>query len=684
MNVSAHTRSNVPPKNKPSVFIVAAPQDTTRIRELTELLLSKEHGANVTVWTAQTPPEPTELVQLSHMNLFVIAVTEALVNHTLKQAAEAIRFAWSENIPVLPVYYISPQSSNPDAKRFYQAVTAAVTRGKGSAADMELDGPVYSTAAFAEVFSRKLKRLILSDAVAEEITRHAFSKQVFLSYRKVDREKALSVMKAIHDLPVCQSLAIWFDDFLVAGRDFNQEIQQQLASADAFLLTVTPSLLDTPNYVWQQEYPHAIACKKKNEIIPVVAEELNRKALIQKYPELPEQVPVWNEEALRKSVVSVLFPEGEPDSVTARQKYLLGMAFLSGIMVEKDPDRAAKFLREAADQGEVNAALQLSFMYLAHIGVARDNGKAMYWKKTAFDMAYSAAAASQNEDMLELAYEAAFGTDGLVLMYYAADEQKNARLVCQQLQRLLSGYPQTDRHTFWYADCCISQGNPHFDKSAEITSDTLDSYRAIVEEGLDKLKTLPQSDEETQFLTAQGYGLLSDIERRRCNYQEALRCLHRAREILTPLSVHSDNLKFREMLSSTWEMEGTVYKLQFNYTDAARAFKQVIPIREALFAESELPTYREGLTYAYYNYGLVTNDFADGSKKISKAIELMADTVLEDPDPHMKQNLKEMRAALKKQNRKPMIAKLVSVSIILIIVAVIGGGLYGLIREILA
>lgn len=684
MVFTPHARSDTHLNTKPAVFLLSAPQDTSERDELTALLLDKKSGANVTVWHADAPPKKTDLPQLAHMSLFVIAVTENLIHGCLDQAADVISFARKENIPVLPVYYISPGRKHEDASRFYKCVTAAVAENKAGGKLIELDGPVYKAKDFKEQFFSKYLNLVVPDSIADEIRKDAFSKKLFLSYRKADREKALEIMKAVHKLPLCQSLAIWFDDFLIAGRDFNDEIRQQLTSSDAFLLAVTPSLLDLPNYVFKEEYPRAVECKPQKTIIPIQADDLDAEKFRDNYSKLPEKVPVWDEDSLKQRIDEALFFEDPPKEPSAKQKYLLGMAFLSGIMVEKDTDRALQLLTEAADEGEPDAALQLSYMYLARIGVPRNNEKALYWRQRAFTLAEKAAAGGNDEQMLETAYKSAFGRDGLVLMYFAADRQSEARDICSRLRSLLSRYPDNDRHALWYADSSVFEGDPHFDDPNDLTSEKLDTYRRFVQDGIDRLQKLDAGSEEVAFNLAQAHGVLSDIEKRLGNFDEAEKNILISQQIVKPLAERSVSLEFRELLAGTWEQLGFIYKLRFKYRDAAAAFSEVIPIRESLYAESEVPTYKEGLAYAYYNYGLVTEDLDDGAKKVEKAIALMEEVVSEDPeDVHMKMALDEMIRALKKQKRKPLVAKLITAGIILAFAAAVIAGLVGLIRAIL-
>ena len=213
MSFTPHTRGDTPGKNKPQAFLLAAPGDTTEQAELLALLLDMTYGLNLCVWTSDTLPGNTELEQLGDMSLFVLAVTQRLAGEETEAATQAVRFCYEHKIPLMPVYYISPSGSTEPAGRFYRTASAAVGRKNGR---LELDGPRAAAQDFKNQFTRKLHTLVMSDELSEEIRCDAFRKQIFLSYRKKDRDKALAVMKAIHDLPLCESLAIWFDDFLIA------------------------------------------------------------------------------------------------------------------------------------------------------------------------------------------------------------------------------------------------------------------------------------------------------------------------------------------------------------------------------------------------------------------------------------------------------------------------------------
>ncbi len=114
---------------------------------------------------------------------------------------------------------------------------------------------------FDDVLESYIRATLISNKLAEKV-RAAFDAYVFLSYRKKDRRKAQELMRLIHKDPVCRDIAIWYDEFLVPGEDFNRAIEQMLDKSDPFALAVTPNLVNEVNYVMTTEYPTALAKKK--------------------------------------------------------------------------------------------------------------------------------------------------------------------------------------------------------------------------------------------------------------------------------------------------------------------------------------------------------------------------------------------------------------------------------------
>lgn len=687
MNFAPHTRGNTPIKNKPQVFLFVAPEDGEARDELMELLLDMTFGANLCVWTDDALPRGEALEALGHMSLFVMAVTQRLAGEETEAAAQAVRFCYEKKIPLLPVYYISPSGSTEPAGSFYRAASAAVGRHDGR---LELDGPRQAASDFREQFSRKLHTLVMSDAVLEEVQNRAFEKQIFLSYRKKDREQALKVMKAIHDLPSCEALAIWFDDFLIAGQDFNEEIFKQLQASDAFALTVTDNLTEADrrgrkNYVQREEWPRAAQSKAAEKRILVEAEAADHDRLAEDMdPPVTNTVPVWDTEALRDAILRASLLDQSSGTPTPRQKFLLGMAYLSGIRVEKDPERALRLLTEAANAGSADAALQLGFMHLARVGVERDNDAALRWKETAFSLAEKQFMAG-DASALELAHQAAFGSDGLVLMYYATDHPESARDICRRMRAMLLRAPDSPQLSVRLAETWLEESNIHFEKPAALSQEMLAERRKCVETGIGILNELLVLDDEGKYQLAGGYGELGSIAQRQNHREEAEKQYMRGKGILEALVERTGNIVYRRSLAGFWNALGNLYKNGMEWDKAREAFAEGLSLSEAVYAERGLPNDEEGLAIALQNYGGLLEDHAQGAAMMDRAVKLLEKTVAEnDQDPYLQRELAQFRADQKKQKNRPCVEKLLKWGVILILVGALAAGLWSVLKEILA
>jgi len=76
---------------------------------------------------------------------------------------------------------------------------------------------------------------------------------------------------------------------------------------------------------------------------------------------------------------------GTPDSKDPATQFSLGMKYLSGEKVQKDPIKASKLFFKAAEQNHSRAQYQLGIMYEKGIGFDRDLNKARQWYQKAAD-----------------------------------------------------------------------------------------------------------------------------------------------------------------------------------------------------------------------------------------------------------------------------------------------------------
>ena len=156
-------------------------------------------------------------------------------------------------------------------------------------------------------------------------------------HRKKDREYAHKLMRLIHSNPFFRDIAIWYDEFLTPGEDFNEAIYEALNKSDLFALTVTPSLLEMPygkpNFVMEKEYP---AAKESGKLLfPVEMMPTDSETLKKYYEEIPAPIKADNdnefEKSLREIIQTLAISINDSD---LQHNFFIGLAYLSGIDVE--------------------------------------------------------------------------------------------------------------------------------------------------------------------------------------------------------------------------------------------------------------------------------------------------------------------------------------------------------------
>ena len=217
-------------------------------------------------------------------------------------------------------------------------------------------------------FDKKLKDFLNKHAVSSEdykIASNAFKHFAFLSYRKKDRSLALELINSIHSYKNCQRIAIWYDEFLSAGEKFDNNLIKKISDSDAFILLVTPNLINENNYVKTTEYPLANDELHK-PIIPVEVESTDEKELSNQYKEIP---PVIKKKQAHEKVEKL---DNETQSEDPKELYALGVAYLNGIGVEINRKLGVKFLQEAAEKDYVPALNKLVNVFESGNGVVKD------------------------------------------------------------------------------------------------------------------------------------------------------------------------------------------------------------------------------------------------------------------------------------------------------------------------
>ncbi len=363
--LACKTRGDASPQGKPRVYFCCHPADFSLYFEpISEEVLRLQNCALYYPQNGAAVYDEGLLADLTQMQLFVMPVTEKLLTTENTALSVAFPFAVEHHIPVLPLM----QEPGLDAL-FNQRCGERQYLDKHTADQTALR--------YEDKLKAYLEKVLVSDTEAEKV-RGAFDTYIFLSYRKKDRRYAQELMRLIHQRPAYENMAIWYDEFLVPGENFNDNIQAALDKSALFVLTVTPNLVNETNYVMTVEYPMAV---KKGK--PIVAAEMlptDKAAMAANYAACPPCTNAHDKPALSLALQEQLEKMTlQKNSDTKEQHYLMGLAYLNGIDVEVDHNRAVKRLTASAGAGYMPAIEKLIWMYRNGIGVERCMDTAIYW-----------------------------------------------------------------------------------------------------------------------------------------------------------------------------------------------------------------------------------------------------------------------------------------------------------------
>ena len=390
--------------------------------------------------------------ELSQMQLFVLVCTPDYLSNANMSRDSEIFFALGHGIPVLPVIPCGNVISE------FNALCARL--GTESLHCLDRNEFAGDDRGYGDRLKEHLDYFLISDEDTAKI-RDEFRACIFLSYRKIDREYARVLIRRIHALQKYYDIAVWYDDYLVPGRSFEDEIFEAMDRSDLFILAVTPNIvaLNTAgeeNYVVKKEYPEAVRRGKK--IVAAELDRTDRTALLIKFDDIPECINAFDELALADSLSILDMPgdaggdegacaeelpsdnDGQAPSVydaehtadsgsgavgaasdpedeasdakdmaavsgeagTAEHRYYIGLAYLNGISAEVDPAKAFELISSAADERFEPAMDRLVRMYRSGIAVPRDYSKAIEWQQKLVDLAEKRL---QNDETAENAHQ---------------------------------------------------------------------------------------------------------------------------------------------------------------------------------------------------------------------------------------------------------------------------------------
>ena len=370
MKLGYKTKGDAPVNGKQHIFLHAASKDRKNRDRVIDLILSSADGHRYVVFY-QEDEISFDLdfggTDLSTMVLYVPLISpEYLARCPKGFSYSAIR---EKGLGILPI--ITTPRTPPEFNERFRHVHAIKLSMKNPALEI----------------GKQLDRLVISSDLYDEIIRDAFTRLLFISYRKKDKDEIIRIMKAVRNTRWASATAFWFDDYLVPGTDFADGIKQAMKESDAVIMAVTPNLPalndnGQANYVARVEYRDAVDLGKK--IIPIEVVPTERKALDENFEHFPKCVSVDDADGLNEELEQVggQVPKEEPHI-----RYLRAMGFLNGIRAEKDTARAVAMLQDCAEKNVPEAAYQLSYMYAFGIAVPEDLKTAVGYMGRTFDIA---------------------------------------------------------------------------------------------------------------------------------------------------------------------------------------------------------------------------------------------------------------------------------------------------------
>ena len=628
ISLNYRTRADLPVNGKKHIFIHYAPQDRSDAWKLMNSILNYENGIDYALWYTDNPQTvffEKNFEPLRQMAVFIPFVTDNYLNMARGYGLDAsglCRFSlqdFNTNVTtVLPVF---------------------AEKGLGSKFTA-LFGPVHGINISAGMLEKHLKLLLGDDELSKTIEENAFSKDLFLSYRKKDRDYALAIMKNIHDTEEGRRIAIWFDDFLIPGEDYREQIGGYLKNSDAVILSVTPNVLEEGNYVRRIEYPDA-RDKLNKKILPVEAVSTDLAELKSAFPGLDTLISLNDLNALNENLKNIQSGRKDKD-YSPYDTYLLGMAFLIGLHVEKDIRRGVAFLEEAASRSEVNALVYLGFLYLTGRGVQRDLNKTSDYYMKAYEI-------YKSERKVKELYDLLYGMDGLILILGATGKNNEALRIGKEFEQLFESVPAQDEkeaeeRKLWKARILDERSDVYFEKKPSKTR--LDEAEAGAREMIDILSGYyGEERDEAAVLLGCAYANLGKVFLHKGRISEAKEAFEKAKKTIDENVSDNSVQEYRKILSGILIDLGLLLReeaIQKSMSDpmhsielmqpAGNCFSRAEAIERNLVREEPTINNREGLAIALFNYALTLPEKKDAADNLQEAYDIVRELQEETKD----------------------------------------------------
>ena len=204
------TRGNVSPQGKQRIYFSSHEEDFVKFEEIAKEILTLH---DVAIFHSDVEKEK-HLDNLSLMNLIIFPITRKFLYGENDSRLIDLKFAIKNKIPVLPIVY------EENLELEFNKICGDIQCLNKLNRDITQLG-------FEEKLEDFLKDIIVHNNLKNEIY-DVFNGSLFLSYRKKDRKYAQELIKKIHEKEELQSYSIWYDEFLVLGEDYSDNIEEEI------------------------------------------------------------------------------------------------------------------------------------------------------------------------------------------------------------------------------------------------------------------------------------------------------------------------------------------------------------------------------------------------------------------------------------------------------------------------
>lgn len=365
MSLKYKTRLNSLPNKKQNIYFRCHNDDFSKCFELLSTIILSKY--DIVIWynTKTIDNEDEHFTDLSQMKLFIMPITKNLLFTKTYIIDKEYNYFTSSNIPILPIL-MEEGLNNFFSEKYGDIQYLDISNKDSSAID------------FKDKLFKFMDKILIDNDLIYKI-KDQFYSYIFLSYRKKDRKHANDLMRLIHSNEAFKGVAIWYDEFLIPGEDFNDQILEKLYKSDLFTLLVTPNLVNENNYIMNIEYPEA---KKAGKIIiPAEVVFTDKLLLNHKYPGIPDVIDGKNIKIITENITNKIFNSKTINvEYNPEHQYLLGLAYLNGIDVEVNHDLALKLITTSANLNHVDALHKIIAMYQNGIGVKMDKFEEIKWR----------------------------------------------------------------------------------------------------------------------------------------------------------------------------------------------------------------------------------------------------------------------------------------------------------------